>query len=59
VYGFVLNRRVRRQIRGIAAFLENPSVCEGNPGKNCVVSTDPTAPKDPVLREAERRLQSE
>jgi hypothetical protein len=59
VYGFVLNRRVRRQIRGIAAFLDNPSVCEGNPGKNCVVSTDPTAPKDPVLREAERRLQSE
>jgi len=59
VYGFVLNRRVRRQIRGIAAFLENPSVCEGNPGKNCVGSTDPTAPKDPVLREAERRLQSE
>ncbi len=60
VYGFALNRRVRRQIRGIAAFLENPSVCEGISGKDCVVvSSDPTAPKNAVLREAERRLRTE
>jgi len=54
VYGFVLNGRVRRQIRGIAAFPEDPSVCGGNPGKDCVLSTDRGAPKDPALREAER-----
>jgi hypothetical protein len=58
VYGLFFNNRVRRQIRGIAAFLEDPSVCEGDRGRDCVLSTD-RAPKDPVLREAERRLQGE
>lgn len=56
VYGVFFNRRVRRQIRGIAAFLEDPSVCEGDPGKDCVLSTDRAAPKDFALREAEKRL---
>jgi hypothetical protein len=56
-YGAFFNRRVRRQIRGIAAFLENPSVCDGDPGKQCVLSTDRPAGRDPALREAERRLQ--
>ena len=57
VYGVFLNRRVRGQIRGVAAFLEDPSVCDGDPGKKCVLSTDRGAPKDPALREAEKRLQ--
>jgi len=57
VYGVFLNRRVRGQIRGVAAFLEDPSVCDGDPGKKCVLSTDRAAPKDPALREAEKRLQ--
>ena len=57
VYGVFFNGRVRRQIRGLAAFLEDPSVCDGTSGKACVLSTDRAAPPDPALREAEKRLQ--
>ena len=58
IYGFVFDRRIRQQIRGIGAFVEKGALCK-DPRAGCVVATDPGAPKDPALREAERRLRAE
>ena len=59
LFAFNKNGQVRCQIRGIAAFLQDPSAPQPSEASHCIVVTSPAAQRNPTVVEAEKRLRGE